>query len=69
MKLMTKELEKRFATVGSQKNVKDPIVIARFFNLAVEGPGLPPSTTQIISPFMAMAPLIVIIIKNGVISH
>ena len=33
MKLMTKELEKRFATVGSQKDVKNPIVIARYFNL------------------------------------
>jgi len=32
MKLMTKELEKRFAKVGSQENVKDPVVIARFFN-------------------------------------
>jgi len=32
MKLMTKELETRFAKVGSQENVKDPIVIAKFFN-------------------------------------
>lgn len=32
MKLMTKELEKRFAKVGSQENIKDPIVIAKFFN-------------------------------------
>lgn len=32
MKLMTKELEKRFAQVGSQEKVKDPIVIAKFFN-------------------------------------
>jgi hypothetical protein len=32
MKLMTKELEKRFAQVGSQENVKDPLVIAKFFN-------------------------------------
>lgn len=32
MKLMTKELEKRFAEVGSQEGVKDPIVIAKFFN-------------------------------------
>jgi len=32
MKLMTKELEARFAKVGSQEHVKDPIVIARFFN-------------------------------------
>ena len=32
MKLMTKELEKRIARVGSQENVKDPVVIARFFN-------------------------------------
>jgi len=32
MKLLTKELEKRFAKVGSQENDKDPIVIAKFFN-------------------------------------
>ena len=32
MKLMTKELEKRFATVGCQENVKDPIIVATFFN-------------------------------------
>ena len=31
MKLMTAELEKRFAEVGSQKNVKDPVIIAKFF--------------------------------------
>ena len=32
MRLMTKELEKRFSKVGSQENVKDPLVIAKFFN-------------------------------------
>ena len=32
MQLMTKELEKRFAKVGSQEEVSDPIVIAKFFN-------------------------------------
>ena len=32
MKLMTKQLEKRFAQVGSQENNKDPLVIAKFFN-------------------------------------
>ena len=32
MKLLTKKLEERFKKVGSQENVKDPIVIARFFN-------------------------------------
>jgi hypothetical protein len=32
MKLMTKELERRFAQVGSQEEVKDPLVIAKFFN-------------------------------------
>ena len=37
MKLMTKTLEKRFAQVGSQENVKDPLVIAKFFNPAGEG--------------------------------
>jgi len=32
MELMTKELEKRFKEVGSQKNEKDPLIIAKFFN-------------------------------------
>jgi len=32
MKLLTKELEKRFKDLGSQEDVKDPIVIAKFFN-------------------------------------
>lgn len=32
MKLMTRTLEKRFAKVGSQENVKDPLIIAKFFN-------------------------------------
>ena len=31
MKLMTKELEERFRQVGSQEDVEDPIVIAKFF--------------------------------------
>jgi len=32
MKLLTKEIVKRFAEVGSQEDVKDPIVIVKFFN-------------------------------------
>lgn len=32
MKLMTKELEERFAEVGSQDDKKDPLVIAKFFD-------------------------------------
>ena len=32
MRLMTKQLEKRFAQVGSQENVKDPVIVAKFFN-------------------------------------
>jgi len=32
MELMTKELEARFAEVGSQEDVEDQIVIAKFFN-------------------------------------
>ena len=32
MKLMTTEIAKRFAEVGSQENVKDPIVVVKFFN-------------------------------------
>lgn len=32
MKLMTKELEARFASIGSQEGVEDPIVVAKFFN-------------------------------------
>ena len=29
---MTKQLEKRFDQVGSQEEIKDPLVIAKFFN-------------------------------------
>lgn len=32
MKLMTRQLEKRFAQVGRQEDVEDPIVLAKFFN-------------------------------------
>ena len=32
MKLLTKELLKRFETVGRQEDSKDPLVIAKFFN-------------------------------------
>jgi hypothetical protein len=32
MRLMTKELEKRFVEVGSQETVNDPIVVAKYFN-------------------------------------
>jgi hypothetical protein len=32
MKLLTKELIQRFKEVGSQEEVSDPIVIAKFFN-------------------------------------
>ena len=37
MQLITKELEKRFAEVGSQEHVSDPMVIAKFFNPAGAG--------------------------------
>ena len=32
MKLITKELEARFKEVGSQEDIKGPIVIAKYFN-------------------------------------
>ena len=32
MKLITKELEKRFAEIGDQSQVSDPIIGAKFFN-------------------------------------
>ena len=32
MRLLTKELEQRFASVGSQESASDPIIIAKFFN-------------------------------------
>lgn len=32
MKLITKELEKRFAQVGRQEDAKDPLVVVKFFN-------------------------------------
>ena len=37
MKLLTKQLEKRFAQVGRQEDIKDPLVIAKFFNPAGAG--------------------------------
>ena len=32
MKLITKSLLKRFSKVGSQENIKDPLIIAKYFN-------------------------------------
>lgn len=32
MQLVSKQLEERFAKVGSQENSADPIIIAKFFN-------------------------------------
>lgn len=32
MQLITKELEQRFAAVGSQENAADPVIIAKYFN-------------------------------------
>lgn len=32
MQLLTPELEKRFAEVGSQEEAEDPLVIAKFFD-------------------------------------
>ncbi len=32
MKLITKELEKRFAEVGEQLNSKNPLIISKFFD-------------------------------------
>ena len=37
MELMTAELEKRFAEVGCQEEVKDPVIVAKFFNSAGAG--------------------------------
>mgnify|MGYP001442165692 FL=1 len=37
MKLITNELERRFTQVGSQENVEDPLIIAKFFNPAGAG--------------------------------
>lgn len=37
MKLLTKELERRFNQVGSQENVSDPLIIAKFFNPSGSG--------------------------------
>ena len=37
MKLLTKALLARFREVGSQEQVKDPIVIAKFFNPSGRG--------------------------------
>lgn len=32
MQLMTQALEQRFATVGSQEQISDPLILAHFFN-------------------------------------
>ncbi len=32
VRLLTKQLEKRFAQVGSQEYKKDPVIVAKFFN-------------------------------------
>ena len=32
MKLLTKELEKKFKKHGKQETIKDPVIIAKFFN-------------------------------------
>ncbi len=32
MKLLTKEIEELFAKIGNQENIKDPLVIAKFFD-------------------------------------
>lgn len=32
MRLMTPELEKRFAEIGSQSDIADPVIVAKFFN-------------------------------------
>ncbi|MGD0523183.1 MAG: DUF2958 domain-containing protein [Candidatus Microgenomates bacterium] len=37
MQLLTKDLLKRFAKIGSQENAADPIVVAKFFNPAGAG--------------------------------
>ena len=37
MKLLTKELLERFAKIGRQEEITDPIVIAKFFNPAGAG--------------------------------
>lgn len=37
MRLMSKELEKRFAQVGSQESLRDPVIVAKFFNPAGAG--------------------------------
>ena len=37
MKLITKQLEKRFSQVGSQADAQDPLILAKFFNPAGAG--------------------------------
>lgn len=37
MKLMTKQLEKRFKEIGSQEKERDPIVVAKYFYPAGAG--------------------------------
>ena len=37
MKLMTKQIEEQFKKIGRQEDVKDPIVVCKFFNPAGAG--------------------------------
>jgi hypothetical protein len=37
MKLMSKEIEREFKKIGRQEDVKDPIVVCKFFNPAGAG--------------------------------
>ena len=37
MKLLTKEIEEQFKAIGYQGSVKDPVIVAKFFNPAGAG--------------------------------
>ena len=41
MNLLTKEIVKRFKKLGSQENIKDPIVVCKFFNPVGRGNWFP----------------------------
>lgn len=54
MKLLTKELEKRFVEIGDQQNDKDPVVIAKFLTRQGDRVGMQQNTIQKINAFLDM---------------
>ena len=69
MKLLTKQLEKRFAQVGSQENHADPLILAKFFNPTGAGTWYASEYDPKTASFSATFPSSGIGTTSGVISH